>query len=117
MSTKLIGLLLLLSSAHAATVYLRDPTKSNYCWIKGASGSPVTITCDAEISDADWDLIGSREQNPAGPSAQPAEPAGNTFTVRVLSPDFSPEFTVAAVLYSKSQLGIKAVEVKSIGPK
>ena len=77
----------------------------------------VTITCDGEISDADWDLIGSREQNPAGPSAQPAEPAGNTFTVRVLSPDFSPEFTVAAVLYSKASLGIKGVEVKSMGPK
>ena len=77
----------------------------------------VIITCDAEISDADWDLIGYREQNPAGPSAQPAEPAGNTFTVRVLSPDFSPEYTVAAVLYSKSSLGIKGVEVKSTRPK
>jgi hypothetical protein len=77
----------------------------------------VTITCDAEIGDADWDLIGYREQNAAGPSAQPAEPEGNTFTVRVLSPDFSPEYTVAAVLYSKSSLGIKGVEVKSIRPK
>ncbi|HWF94732.1 MAG TPA: hypothetical protein VG291_07235, partial [Xanthobacteraceae bacterium] len=27
----------------------------------------VTITCDGEIADADWDLIGYREQNSAGP--------------------------------------------------
>jgi hypothetical protein len=77
----------------------------------------VTITCDGEIADADWDLIGYREQNSAGPSAQPAEPAGNTFTVRVLSPDFLPEYTVAAVLYSKTSLSIKRVDVRSIKPK
>jgi hypothetical protein len=77
----------------------------------------VTITCDGEIGDADWNLIGYREQNSAGPSAQPAEPAGNTFTVRVLNPDFSPEYTVAAVLYSKTSLAIKRVDVKSIRPK
>jgi hypothetical protein len=65
-------------------------------------GAPfeVTISCDGAIGDADWDLIGYREQNPAGPSAQPAEPAGSTFTVRILSPDFLPEYTVAVVLYS-----------------
>ena len=77
----------------------------------------VTITGNGEIGDADWDLIGYREQNSAGPSAQPAEPAGNTFTVRVLSPDFLPEYTVAVVLYSTTSLGIKGVEVKSIKPK
>jgi hypothetical protein len=77
----------------------------------------VTITCDGEIGDADWDLIGYREQNSAGPSAQPAEPAGNTFAVRVLSPDFLPEYTVAAVLYSKTSLSIKRVDVKSIKSK
>lgn len=77
----------------------------------------VTITCDAEIGDADWDLIGYREQNSEGPSAQPAEPAGNTFTIRVLSPDFLPEYTVAAVLYSKVSLSIKGVDVKSVKPK
>jgi hypothetical protein len=77
----------------------------------------VTITCDGEIADADWDLIGYREQNPAGPSAQPAEPAGNTFTVRVLNPDLLPEYTVVAVLYSKTSLAIEGVEVKSIRPK
>jgi hypothetical protein len=76
----------------------------------------VTIRCDGEIGDADWDLIGYREQNSAGPSAQPAEPTGNTFTVRVLSPDFLPEYTVAAVLYSKTPLAIKGVDVKSIKP-
>jgi hypothetical protein len=77
----------------------------------------VTIRCDGEIGDADWDLIGYREQNSAGLSAQPAEPAGNTFTVRVLSPDFLPEYTVAVVLFSTASLGIKGVEIKSIKPK
>jgi hypothetical protein len=77
----------------------------------------VTVTTDGEIGDADWDLIGYREQNAVGPSAQPAEPAGNTFTVRVLSPDFLPEYTVAVVLYSTNSLGIKGVAVKSITPK
>src|SRR3974390_2833523 len=33
----------------------------------------INITCDGEIGDADWDLIGYREQNPDGPSAQPLE--------------------------------------------
>jgi len=33
--------------AGSDTVYLRDPTRANYCMVKGASGSPVTITCDA----------------------------------------------------------------------
>ncbi len=82
-------------------------------------GAPfeVTVTADAQIGDADWDLIGYREQNSAGPSAQPAEPAGNTFTVRVLSPDFLPEYTVAVVLYSMTSLGIKGVDVRSIKPK
>jgi hypothetical protein len=77
----------------------------------------VTITCDGEIGDADWDLVGYREQNPAGPSAQPPEPAGNAFTVRVLSPDFLPEYTVVAVLYSQASLGIKGVHVESVKPK
>jgi hypothetical protein len=33
-------------------------------------GAPfeVTGTTDGEIGDADWDLIGYREQNSAGPS-------------------------------------------------
>jgi hypothetical protein len=74
----------------------------------------VTVTSDGEIGDADWDLIGYRNQNSAGPSAQPAEPVGNIFTVRVLSPDFLPEYTVAAILYSKTSLSIEGVEVKSI---
>jgi hypothetical protein len=79
-------------------------------------GAPfeVTVTTDRVIGDADWDLIGYREQNSAGPSAQPAEPAGSTFAVRILSPDFLPEYTVAVVLYSTTSLGIKGVEVKSI---
>jgi len=77
----------------------------------------VTITCDGEIGDADWDLVGYRETNSAGPSAQPLEPAGNTFTVRVLSPDFLPEYTVVEVLYSKTSLSIKGVDVKSVKPK
>jgi hypothetical protein len=82
-------------------------------------GAPfeVTVTTDTEIGDADWDLIGSREQNSAGPSAQPAEPAGKTFTVRVLSPDFLPEYTVAMALYSTTSLNIKAVDVKAVKPK
>jgi hypothetical protein len=82
-------------------------------------GAPfeVAVTTDGKIGDADWDLIGYREQNSAGPSAQPAEPAGNTFTVRILSPDFLPEYTVAVVLYSTTSLGIKGVDVKSIKPK
>jgi hypothetical protein len=82
-------------------------------------GAPfeVTVTTDGEIGDADWDLIGYREQNSDGPSAQPAEPAGNIFTVRVLSPEFLPEYTVVAVFYSTTSLGIKGVEVKSIKPK
>jgi hypothetical protein len=82
-------------------------------------GAPfeVTITCDGQIGDADWDLIGYREQNPAGPSAQPAEPAGSTFTVRILSPDYLPEYTVAVVLYSTTSLGIKGVEIRSIKPR
>ncbi len=77
----------------------------------------VTITCDGEIADADWDLVGYREQNPTGPSAAPLEPAGNTFTMRILSPDFLPQYTVMAVLYSRTALGIKAVDVTSIKPK
>lgn len=77
----------------------------------------VTITCDGEIGDADWDLIGYREQNSAGPTAPPLEPAGNTFTIRILSPDFLPEYTVAAVLYSRTSLSIKSVDVKSVRPK
>jgi hypothetical protein len=77
----------------------------------------VTVATDGTIGDADWDLIGYREQNSAGPSAQPAEPAGNTFTVRILSPDLLPEYTMAMVLYSTTSLGIKRVEVKSIKPK
>jgi hypothetical protein len=77
----------------------------------------VTVTTDGQIGDADWDLIGYREQNSAGPSAQPAEPTGNAFTVRVLSPDFLPEYTVAVVLYSTTSLGIKGVQVRSIRPK
>jgi hypothetical protein len=77
----------------------------------------VTVTTDGKIGDADWDLIGYREQNSAGPSAQPAEPAGNTFTVRILSPEFLPEYTVTVVLYSTTSLGIKGVGVKSIKPK
>jgi len=77
----------------------------------------ITIATDGEIGDADWDLIGYREQNSAGASAQPAEPAGNIFTVRVLSPDFLPEYTVVAVLYSKTSLTIEGVDVKSIKPK
>jgi hypothetical protein len=77
----------------------------------------VTVTTDGKIGDADWDLIGYREQNSDGPSAQPAEPAGNTFTVRILSPDFLPEYTVAAVLYSTTSLRIAGVEVKSVKPK
>ena len=74
----------------------------------------VTVTCDGEIGDADWDLIGYRERNSAGPSAQPAEPAGNTFTVRILSPDFLPKYTVAAVLYSKTSLSIEWVDVNPL---
>jgi len=77
----------------------------------------VAITCDGEIGDADWDLIGYRERNSAGPSAPPLEPAGNTFTVRILTPDFFPEYTVAAVLYSRSPLSIKGVDVRSVKPK
>jgi hypothetical protein len=77
----------------------------------------ITITCDGEIGDADWDLIGYREQNSAGPSAPPLEPAGNTYTVRVLSPDFLPEYTVVTVLYSKTSLSIRGVDVKSAKPK
>ena len=77
----------------------------------------VSVTTDGVIGDADWDLIGYREQNSDAPRAQPAEPAGNAFTVRVLSPDFLPEYTVAVVLYSTTSLGIKGVEVKSIKPK
>jgi hypothetical protein len=77
----------------------------------------INITCDGEIGDADWDLIGYREQNSAGPSAPPLEPVGNTFTVRVLSPDFLPEYTVVAVLYSKTSLSIKGVDVKSVKPR
>ena len=82
-------------------------------------GAPfeVTVTTDRVIGDADWDLIGYREQNSAGPSAQPAEPAGSTYTVRILSPDFLPEYTVAVVLYSTTSLGIKGMEVKSIKPE
>ena len=73
----------------------------------------VKIACDGEIGDADWDLIGYREQNPDGASAQPLEPEGNTFTIRILKPDFAPEFTVTAVLYSREELKIKSVDVKS----
>jgi hypothetical protein len=73
----------------------------------------VRITSDGEIGDADWDLIGYREQNADGPSAQPLEPQGNAFTIRVLKPDFAPEYTVTALLYSKSELTIKSVEVTS----
>ncbi len=82
-------------------------------------GAPfeVTVTTDGKIGDADWDLIGYRERDSGGPSAQPAEPAGSTFTVRILSPDFLPEYTVAVVLYSTTSLGIKGVEAKSIKPK
>jgi len=77
----------------------------------------VTITCDGEIGDADWDLIGYREHNSDGPSAPPLEPAGNAFTIRILSPDFLPEYTVAAVLYARTSLGIKSVDVKSVKTK
>jgi len=74
----------------------------------------VNITCDGEIGDADWDLIGYREQDPDGPSAQPLEPEGTKFTIRMLKPDFLPEYTVTAVLYSKGALKIKSVDVRSI---
>jgi hypothetical protein len=41
-------LLLPLAQGHATDqAYLRDPTQGNYCQIVGASGSPVTITCNA----------------------------------------------------------------------
>ena len=73
----------------------------------------VKITADGQIGDADWDLVGYREQNPDGASAQPLEPEGNTFTIRILKPDFQPEYTVAAVLYSMIELKIKSVDVKS----
>jgi hypothetical protein len=36
------------------------------------------------------------------------------WAVRILSPDFLPEYTVVFVLYSTTSLGIKGVEVKSI---
>jgi hypothetical protein len=74
----------------------------------------ISITCDGEIGDADWDLIGYREQNPDGPSAQPLEPQGTKFTIRMLKPDFLPEYTVTAMLYSKAALKIKSVDVRSI---
>ncbi|HLH95342.1 MAG TPA: hypothetical protein VKW08_09510 [Xanthobacteraceae bacterium] len=73
----------------------------------------VKITSDQEIGDADWDLIGYREQNPEGPSAQPLEPEGNTFTIRILKPDFVPQYTVMAVLYSQTELNVKSVDVRS----
>jgi hypothetical protein len=57
-----------------------------------------------------------QEQNSDGPSGPASEPAGNTFTVRILSPDFLPEYTVAVVLYSTTSLDIKGVHVKSIKP-
>jgi hypothetical protein len=57
----------------------------------------------------DHSITSWHSENSAGPSAQPAEPAGNTFTVRVLSPDFLPEYAVAVVPYSKTSLTIKGV--------